>query len=615
MGLSKRSIVYLCTFLILTIYAFIYRNSNHLETSQSQLYNLHHSRLPRIRVPNIILNPFRPAARPPPVQRNSSIGDVSWYSNWNWLSPFSSSITLDENRSLLPPLYERPPIYTYYDHTNSKRSKNSDGDLEADLIEAENAILLTWRRAWWAKGFRPIILGPREAMNNELSVELQMKDINANLKNQLNRWLAWESMGSGILCDYLLFPMTDYDDPLLVFLRRGEYPKLTRFENLGNGLFVGSKLDITSTLKETFNNEELNSSSNFISVVSPNNFLIEPKQTALAYYDAKTIREKYPRIANEINTQDVKGLRILNNLIIAHLHSLWQNIFHKGIAVVKPLPAHMTVMIEPALTIAGYLSRCPDSPLPSSCPPNFPQCKPCVASQPLNIFTPSVYINTTSLFTIGTVPHPYTNVILFSNAIDINISWIRRKSERDPWLTALTKDILGTGISGPYRLITFKEILASDEGISRSLWLTAEYPIPKDLEWHFGFTMPTNFISDGKSETPVPGPERRPKKEADPRNGPLASESDLVNERAALQKVRKWGKEEVIGEEKIIVKAIEAWNMADMEAWRFTRAFLARINVDRLKWEEEETKYAGGVGAVHRKHKGWRDWFDTKRKL
>lgn len=90
----------------------------------------------------------------PPQQINSTSEDASWYSDWRWLNPFSSSVTLDEDRALLPPLPERPFIYTYYDTTITK-------DKEAQKIDKET--LLTWRRAWWAKGFRPVVLTQAEA--------------------------------------------------------------------------------------------------------------------------------------------------------------------------------------------------------------------------------------------------------------------------------------------------------------------------------------------------------------------------------------------------------------------------------------------------------------------
>ncbi len=63
------------------------------------------------------------------------------------------------------------------------------------------------------------------------------------------RWLAWENMGGGLLAQYLLFPMGSYDDALLTYLRRGEFPDLTRWKNLADGLLSGPKADLTAALK------------------------------------------------------------------------------------------------------------------------------------------------------------------------------------------------------------------------------------------------------------------------------------------------------------------------------------------------------------------------------
>jgi hypothetical protein len=44
---------------------------------------------------------------------------------------------------------------------------------------------------------------------------------------------------------------------------------------------------------------------------------------------------------------------------------------------------------------------------------------------------------------------------------------------------------------------------------------------------------------------------------------------------------------------KTVVKAVEDWNLADTEAWKFARAYSARRRMERKKWEEDEQKFAG----------------------
>lgn len=135
--------------------------------------------------------------------------------------------------------------------------------------------------------------------------------------------------------------------------------------------------------------------------------------------------------------------------------------------------------------------------------------------------------------------------------------------------------------------------------------------MPTDLDWYFGFTIPRNATDMGKSETPVPGPERRPKPDHDPKDGPVPNEDDVNKEKELLKRAKEFGVQRTSEEDKVR-GAIEAWNLADTEAWRFARAFLARGRVERLKWEEEEKKYAGGAGAERGKSEGWGRWFDDR---
>ena len=478
---------------------------------------------------------------------------------------------------------------------------------EQKLKDAMNAILVTWRKAWWQKGFKPVILSPAEAINNPLYAELQTKGLEAPVEMDISKWLAWGSMGTGVFCHYLTLPMGAYEDPLLASLRRGAYPQLTRYDNLGSGIFSGTQVDITAAIKQALENPDLKNAQDFISAVPADTFKIDAKPDSIAYYNDATVKDKYPKIADEIIGAGASGYQILNKLINSHLHGTWQNLFSNGIAVVKPKPDHMSTIIEPALRLAKFLSVCPESPAPASCPPNLPRCKPCVASTPMKISTPPAYRNTSGLYTIGTVPHPYTMAVMGSLRDDIDIRWIRRDSPRDPWLSTLTKELLGTGVSGAPRVIKFKGAVASPHGTSHSLWITAERDIPVDLDWYFGFSIPRSVTDTGKSETPVPGPERRPQPEHDPKDGPVPNSEDLVKEGELLKRAKEFGKTRSPEQDKIR-GAIEAWNLADTEAWRFARAFLARHRLERLKWEEEEKNYAGGVGAEREKGKG--RWFD-----
>jgi hypothetical protein len=533
------------------------------------------------------LNPFRPASHKPPEQKNSKYGGSSWYSNWNWRSPFSSSTTMDETRSLLPPLRDRIPIYCYYDPTIER---------DAATKEAESALLLSWRRAWWAQGFKPIILSTAEAMNNPLYHEMQGAEMEPTLKKDIMRWLAWENMGGGLLAHNLLFPMGSRQDPLLSFLRRGEYPELTRWEDLGSALFAGPQPKIAKVMTEALHNRQKKSAKDLISAVSSESFRVDPSHEAVAYYDRKTIERVYPKIAEGNTVNRAQSLQSLNLLINYHLHNTWQDLFSRGIAVLKPLPMHMTTLIEPALQLAKRLASCHDSPIPASCPPNLPKCTPCVSSYPMKISTPARYRNKTDLYTIGTVPHPYLLQTLDAFRNDIDVAYIRRGTERDQWLYRVFQEVLGTGISSSARVVRFKDIVAAEYATSRSLWLTDEEDASlPDADWWFGFSVPKNVTDDGKSETPVPGPERRPKPIHDPADGPIPSDDELVREPELMRRAREVGSSKLESDVRIR-QVVEAWNLADTEAWRFAKAFLARSSFERQEWESTESKYAGGAG-------------------
>jgi hypothetical protein len=576
--------------------------------------------VPKLEVPNSLRWSFQHSAHKPPEQKNSTHEGSSWYSDWKWLNPFSSSVTLDEDRIVLPPLAERQPVYTFYD-TSVKR------DAQTKKIDQE--FLLTWRRAWWAHGFRPVILTDAESMSHPLYQTLHAKGMPASLEQEFREWLAWAHMGTGLFSSWYCLPMAPYDDDLLSHLRRGQYAQLTKFKDLGSGLFAGEKSQIDEALKAALNDVRLSSYKSIADAIDPSRFAVEPP-TSLAFYDSKTISSKYAVLAELMTKNLNKGRQSLLELMQAHLHITWQNTFSTGIAVMQPLAAHTFNLVKPSLDLAHLLAECPSSILQSSCPPNRPKCAPCTRTK-LSVKTAASFRNSSSLFTIAVVPHPYTMITLTNLTDDISVAHIRRKTDRDPWITSITRDLLGDARGGPSRVVSLKDAIASEYGRTRSLWFTTEHfpssfnppppppksptndrPTPEDqispfpddwlehLDWHFGFPVPRTTVSHGESLPPVPGPERWAKVPAGlPAERKKSSDaSPPTAEQAAIEvDLLRKSRETVSSKDQNVLKirhVAEAWNLADTEAWKFVKSFRARQVIERLAYDEEESGYNTG---------------------
>ncbi|KAF4465792.1 hypothetical protein FALBO_7366 [Fusarium albosuccineum] len=578
------------------------------------------------------LNPFRGPSHRPPVRAQDSYQGTSWWADWKWLSvPFSSSLTMDEDRALLPPLRDRPFIYCYYDATLKKSREEKD---------AESDLLLTWRRAWWAQGFRPTILGASEAMNSPMYAELQRLDVDSELKKDLMKWLAWESMGTGLLADYSLFPMALAEDPLLTFLRRGEYPALTKWKGLESALVVGQKEDVTKAIRSLMDSPNLKTAKSFIDGVPKDTFKTDKTPDSLAYYSPELIKKQYTKVHESITNGRAKGIGSLNRLINAHLHIAWQNSFPLGIEVLKPFPEHTTDMVAPALKLANSLAFCPDNPIPSSCPPRLHGCKRCTTgTAAMKVNVPEHYQNSTHTYAIGTVPHPWTLATLSNLRERMDAAWIRKEAPRDPWLEIITKTLLGEKISSNMRIMRFKQAVADEHAPAHALWLTAEAEVPQDLEWHFGFRIPqgsgvTDKADSTKTEEKVKdnkakedkqkqkrakdseedSPKRpQPKPEEVPKEKELSPEEKRTKERALLERAKRIVALTKLTTDTRLRASLEAWNLADTEAWKFARAFLARRSMERAEWEKVEAKYSGGAGS-EKGRSAWSRWKDSKEK-
>lgn len=530
---------------------------------------------PRVSASDNTQKPVKAAVKPLPRQSDDTYGASTWFADPNGLSEaFSVEVTRDNQRALLPTLQERQPIYCYYDPLDKTTAGENNTDTE---------LLLIWRRAWWARGFKPLILGPEEAKSNPLYSELATLDLSADLRRDFLRWLAWDTTNGGLLSQYVLFPMGK-DVAFLPSLRQGDFQSLTTAADLPSALFWGTKDQIHAGLRAALDSNALQSAETVAEAAGLDAVVSQVVPPVLAYYNATIIAKKYPKIVSEKN-RDRYGL-LRNQLINSHLQATWLNTYALGIEIVKPFPEHMTGMLLNATDLANALVTCPPTPLAGSCPPNISKCGPCGASTPPVIRTPKTYTNDTGVFTIGMVPHPWTRTVLGNMKDGFNATWIREESERDAWLNTITKGYIGSGVSRYYQLLRFKKALMGESVETGAIWFTAEDGFPTELDWRFGFSIPKALIDDGRSESPVPSAHIHDKDRPDLAYGPHATDEDAERELLLLGRARQVLALPRSTTETRRRASLEAWNMADTEAWKFARAAHDRRTLERKRWEE-----------------------------
>ncbi|KAF2741642.1 hypothetical protein M011DRAFT_515541 [Sporormia fimetaria CBS 119925] len=152
-------------FLSITLFLFGPPSTADLPTYDTIADAVKNPQLPNLQLPELpelpnLPQPFGPPTHDARAEQNSnSTGAyrlINYIQNYKWHNPFSKDVA-DENTTVLPPLMERPSIYTFFE-PRKKQSK--------ELAEPENRLILAWRRAWWAQGFKPQVLSRAEAMGH-----------------------------------------------------------------------------------------------------------------------------------------------------------------------------------------------------------------------------------------------------------------------------------------------------------------------------------------------------------------------------------------------------------------------------------------------------------------
>jgi hypothetical protein len=410
-----------------------------------------------------------------------------------------------------------------------------------------------------------------------------------------------------------------------------------------------------------------------VSALSDKEIAIEKAADSLASYSSGIIEERYSEILAKEGESKTKQLQSLNKLMNSHLHHTWRSAFPKGIEVLKPFPEHTAPLIGRAMRLAEYLLSCPETPIPSSCPPNAPKCTPCREAKGARISTPAQYHNATDHFTIGTVPHPWTLATLSNLRERLDVPWIRRESKRDPWLGEVMRDLLSGPASRGVQITRFKQAVAGDGALAYTFWFPAE-DMPVELNWQFGFDIPKSALDDPKTAstdssssstassstesstgssstadaaaaaTTTATAEKRADEDSknkesknkesknkeskdkesqekdskdkqsidsEPQNAPEVVEDVGVKEQRLFDNAKKLIALTKSTDETKLRASLEAWSMADTEIWKFTRAFQARRIKVRTDWEKEEAGYSRGAGTEGGRT-SWSRWQDHK---
>jgi len=357
--------------------------------------------------------------------------------------------------------------------------------------------------------------------------------------------------------------MASRNDPVMTFLRRCEFDdKITRFENLGGALFAGQGPTIASVVKNITSLSAIDKELSSPADIATGSIHIDHQPKGIAYYSKKALRETY----KDLNPQQ------LPQLINAHLHSHFHETFPGGIEILNAVSPATDIMALASILRAQRIAQCPDSPLPQSCPPNKPTCKPCTSG--LRTQLTKAIRNATDTFTIGVIPHPYTTTSLTTGKPEFRARFIRRVGGRDVFLKHATPD-LGLTVSGLYRAMKIKSIVAPLQSPVNGLWNPAEKPWDmKDMEWTLGFCLPKDIKKD------------------------KSSLMDDIGVKAKNKDLLKGAKKAVYSKVEKVVhvrKAVESWNLGDFEIWKFVSSLAERRQSERVGWLDEEKRFGKGI--------------------
>ncbi|KAK9448697.1 uncharacterized protein V1518DRAFT_417942 [Limtongia smithiae] len=557
----------------------------------------------------------------PEAETNNYIHSQDWETPFSFsVSPVSSSEEVDI--AVLPLLEERCPVYTFFDLSEFTKAGKD--------ISLEASVLTVWKRAFWALGFKPIVLDVSHAQKNPRYVELEaLPNMSPEARLEVLRFLAWSSMPTGVLTSSRIIPMTTWPTHSdLKFLRGCQFGPLTAYKDTLTSFMYGSQQYVNAFVAAAF---QTGHRSNILGY-------------ALESLQLEDRSEHFAHYTDEYVARNCKGLELsqLPDLINAHLHSTFLSRFGGGIVVVDPFLESSHILTYPALSTAYAIASCPVVAFEDFCPPNRPKdCFKCSKqfspTKKYIKFAPSIPDTTNELIFV-TIPHPLLHLALTYGTPDVmDAELVRRTTTRDVLVRALTAEINvdEAMLGAPHRTLELKKMAVDNSmvldniifSIFEAQFALNECAMAREVEFQVGFRFnppedvdgssqqsvldrakddSTRYLTSGRSSStlavtfemlelelehclPLSDVKRLRKDAAHiPKTAPPTIAKDaLPLEVADASSVITAVRRRVLGAGAAFLKErkmIEAWNMGDAEIWRFVSALNERAAQECHVW-------------------------------
>jgi hypothetical protein len=254
-------------------------------------------------------------------------------------------------------------------------------------------------------------------------------------------------------------------------LRRCNYNVLTVYESMEEYICHGDKESYTALI-QSFLDDRASIKMTALIQQFPSKFRVAPALKGISIYSNINLS----RYSSELKSQP------LSSMINIHLHEHFLEM-HPTFAIVHPLEPQLIIFRSQSEALARCVAQCPTGPFAGTCPPSFPDCKPC---------KPATIANYDSLekvpkhsYVFATLPHPFSVTVQKKNSLSADPR-VLRETKRDDWIESVSEGLTERHAGAYQRTQRLKDVISSPV---HGVWQIWEDFNPSSLSWTLGFQL------------------------------------------------------------------------------------------------------------------------------